>query len=144
VDNDMGIYCAATGFRKLLLRDLDFKGARSESGTLCQPVTSGICGDPDCDPSPYGWKYAPGAVAAFRGVGGEPAVALPGRDRGELLREAMSDKGALGRRIPPSSGGDCEWGSLGIGNEEMAGELKDEEGTEPEDARETVRIDQSQ
>lgn len=35
-------YCAATGLRRLLLRDLGFEGAKSESGTLCQPVTSGI------------------------------------------------------------------------------------------------------
>ena len=34
---------AAIGFRKLLLRDLGLEGAKSESGTLCQPVTSGIC-----------------------------------------------------------------------------------------------------
>lgn len=47
------VYAAATAFRRELLRDLGFDGARSERGTLCQPVTSGIdggCGEP-YDPS---------------------------------------------------------------------------------------------
>lgn len=50
-------------------------------------------------------------------------------------REAMSERGALGRRIPPSRGrgGDCELGSRGIENEETAGELKEEGGAEPEE-----------
>ncbi len=73
----------------------------------------------------------------MRGVGGEPADALPGRDRGELVSEAISERGAFGRRIPPSIGGDCELGSRGMGNDAMAGELNDEDGTEPEEARET-------
>lgn len=34
-------HAATTLFRSELLRDLDLDGARSESGTLCQPVTSG-------------------------------------------------------------------------------------------------------
>lgn len=47
----------------------------------------------------------------------------------------MSERGALGRRIPPSRGrgGDCELGSRGIENEETAGELKEEGGAEPEE-----------
>lgn len=73
----------------------------------------------------------------MRGVGGEPADALPGRDRGELVRDAISERGAFGRRIPPSMGGDCELGSRGMGNDAIAGELNDEDGTEPEEARET-------
>lgn len=50
----------------------------------------------------------------------------------------MSESGAFGRRIPPSRGGDCDAESRGIGNVEMAGELNDELGTEPDDARDTV------
>lgn len=49
----------------------------------------------------------------------------------------MSVRGAFGKRMPPSRGGDCEFGSRGIGKVETAGELNDEEGTDPEDARET-------
>lgn len=70
-------------------------------------------------------------------MGGEPARALLGRCWGELLSEAMSERGVLGRRMPPSRGGDCEFGSRGMGNVEIAGELKDEEGSEPDDARDT-------
>lgn len=42
ISTTRGLYAAATGFRRLLLRDLGFDGARSAIGTLCQPVTSGI------------------------------------------------------------------------------------------------------
>lgn len=107
------LYAAATVFRRLLLRDLDLDGPRSESGTLCQPVTSGI--DGGCD----------------------SAEVLAGRCSGELERDAISERGAFGRRMPPSRGGDCDAESRGIGNVVTAGELKDEFGTEPDDARET-------
>lgn len=50
----------------------------------------------------------------------------------------MSDRGAFGRRMPPSRGGDCELMSRGMGKEGMAGELKDEGGTEPEEASDTT------
>ena len=66
--------------------------------------------------------------------------ALAGRWRGDCVRVAISESGAFGRRIPPSrapSGGDCEFGSRGMENVETAGELYDDEGTEPEEARET-------
>ena len=55
------------------------------------------------------------------------------------MRVAISDSGTLGRRVPTPrvpSGGDCEFGSRGMGNVETAGELYDDEGTEPEEARE--------
>jgi hypothetical protein len=53
----------------------------------------------------------------------------------------MSDKGALGRRIPPSrepSGGDCEERSSGREKLVTAGELKDEVGAEPEEYTDTA------
>lgn len=49
----------------------------------------------------------------------------------------MSDRGMLGRRMPPSTGGDCEFGSRGMGKVEIAGELNDEEESEPDEARDT-------
>ena len=52
----------------------------------------------------------------------------------------MSVSGAFGRRMPPSRapiGGDCEFGSRGIENVDTAGELYDDEGTEPDDASDT-------
>lgn len=56
----------------------------------------------------------------MRGVGDGPEAS-----------EAMSDRGALGRRMPFSTGikgGDCELGSRGIGKVDVAGELKEEGG----------------
>jgi len=51
-------------------------------------------------------------------------------------REAMSDKGALGRRIPPSrepKGGDWEERSRGRAKLVTAGELYDDGGADPEE-----------
>jgi hypothetical protein len=48
----------------------------------------------------------------------------------------MSDKGVLGRQIPPSqelSSGDCKECSSGREKLVMAGELKDKVGAEPEE-----------
>ena len=64
-------------------------------------------------------------MAALRGVGGEGPFDC---------REAISERGALGRRMPPSGGtkgGDCELGSRGIGKVEADGELNDEGGLDP-------------
>ena len=64
-------------------------------------------------------------MAALRGVGGEGPFDC---------REAISERGALGRRMPPSGGtkgGDCELGSRGMGNVEADGELNDEGGLDP-------------
>ena len=80
----------------------------------------------------------------MRGVGGEPASELLGRCKGEEVREAMSERGALGKRMPPSSGGDWEFGSRGMGNVDTAGELNDDEGTDPEEASETEHCYQNQ
>jgi len=48
----------------------------------------------------------------------------------------MSDNGALGRRMPPSRGGDCE--SRARGNAAEFGELKEVGGAEPAEYTETV------
>ena len=89
--------------------------------------------------------------AGSRLTGGGPGVGsrggigddtLEGRCCGDCVSDAISESGAFGRRIPPSlgaSGGDWEFGSRGIENVETAGELNDDEGIEPEDARETVQ-----
>ena len=71
-------------------------------------------------------------MAALRGVGWIEAETEAGDDD---WREAMSESGALGSRIPPSRGrgGDCELGSLGMEKDETAGELKEEGGAEPEE-----------
>ena len=74
-------------------------------------------------------KY--GAVADFRGDASPAGI-------GEDCSDAMSCRGAFGRRMPPSRGGDCDAESRGMGNVETAGELKDDEGTEPDDASETA------
>lgn len=77
----------------------------------------------------------------MRGVS-EGDEADAGRCCGDCVSDAMSESGVFGRRIPPSrgkSGGDCEFGSRGIEKVETAGELNDEDGREPEDARETAR-----
>ncbi len=73
-----------------------------------------------------------GILAALRGVGGV------GHDD---CREAMSESGALGRRIPPSGGtkgGDCELGSRGMGKVEADGELNDEGGFDPPEYTDTA------
>jgi hypothetical protein len=49
-----------------------------------------------------------GSRCVFRGVGGELVDVLLGWDKGELFKKAISDKGAFGKRIPPSRGGDCK------------------------------------
>ena len=64
-------------------------------------------------------------MAALRGVGGKGPFDC---------REAISERGALGRRMPPSGGtkgGDCELGSRGMGKVEADGELNDEGGLDP-------------
>lgn len=48
----------------------------------------------------------------------------------------MSESGVLGRRMPPSreaSGGDCDCESRGMGKVWTAGELKEDEGSDPDD-----------
>ena len=41
--------------------------------------------------------------------------------------------------MPPSRGGDCDAESRGMGNVETAGELNEDEGTEPDEASETAQ-----
>ena len=63
-----------------------------------------------------------------------------GRCCGEDVRVAMSERGAFGSLMPPARGprgGDCEFGSRGMGYVWTAGELYDDGGSEPDDARET-------
>lgn len=51
-----------------------------------------------------------------------------------VWKDAMSDRGAFGRRIPPSRGGDCEErGSRGREKLVKAGELNEDGGPDPDD-----------
>lgn len=81
-------------------------------------------------------------MADFLGVGGMLAGCCGGDciDMGSCCGDccscAMSDNGALGRRMPPSRGkswGDCELGSRGMEKDDTAGELKEEGGADPEE-----------
>ena len=68
----------------------------------------------------------------MRGVGGEGPFDW---------REAMSERGALGKRMPPSrgtKGGDCEFGSRGMGKVEAEGELYDAGGLDPPEYTDTA------
>ncbi len=69
-------------------------------------------------------------VEALRGVGGEPWPDC---------KDAMSESGAFGRRMPPSKGGDCELGSRGMGKVDAAGELNDDGGLDPDEYTDTTR-----
>lgn len=71
-------------------------------------------------------------MADFRGVGG---LGCGEEDCDWDCKEAMSESGALGRRIPPSRGrgGDCELGSRGMGKAVTDGELKDDGGADPDE-----------
>lgn len=52
-----------------------------------------------------------------------------GDDDGGCCSPAMSERGAFGRRMPPSRGGDCESRDRGKGD--PLGELKDVGGADP-------------
>lgn len=79
-------------------------------------------------------------MADFLGVGG--IAVFIGGECG-CCSEAISERGALGRRMPPSRGrscGDWELGSRGMEKEETAGELKEDGGADPDEYVDTTRF----